>query len=222
MSRRKCIIYVLFSFTCLFLCYDIIIIITLHKLEPTYIQSAGKLGAPYSIPSQSHQDLRKQMEIFKFNKRASDEISVKRTIPDYRHSKCLEMTFETLPKASIIIHFNNEALSVLLRTIWSVLLNTNQKLLEEIILVDDGSISNEILVSLPKYIEHNFPSKVILIKVSQGGKIGMSNARLIGAKKASGDVLVFLNSNMEVNYQWLEPLINVVHTARHKMPIMEI
>ena len=44
-----------------------------------------------------------------------------------------------LPKSSVIICFFNEALSVLLRTVHSVLDRTPENLLYEIVLVDDGS-----------------------------------------------------------------------------------
>ena len=50
------------------------------------------------------------------------------------------MTYDSvLPTASIIIIFHNEAFSVILRTVYSVLKETPPKLLKEIILVDDKS-----------------------------------------------------------------------------------
>jgi polypeptide N-acetylgalactosaminyltransferase len=49
------------------------------------------------------------------------------------------MKYEDLPAVSIIIPFRDERLSVLLRTIHSILQNTPSKLLAEIIIIDDGS-----------------------------------------------------------------------------------
>ena len=42
-------------------------------------------------------------------------------------------------QASVIILFNNEMLSALLRTVWSVIRMTPERYLHEVILVDDAS-----------------------------------------------------------------------------------
>lgn len=50
------------------------------------------------------------------------------------------MTYDTkLPTTSVVIIFYNEAWSVLIRTVYSVLQETPPKFLKEIILVDDNS-----------------------------------------------------------------------------------
>lgn len=49
------------------------------------------------------------------------------------------MSLNTLPKATVIICFHNEAWSTLLRTVHSVLDRTPFEILEEVILVDDFS-----------------------------------------------------------------------------------
>jgi polypeptide N-acetylgalactosaminyltransferase len=56
--------------------------------------------------------------LYAFNKVVSDQISVKREMPDTRHADCRKIDYdrpETLPNTSVILIFCNEALSVLLR-----------------------------------------------------------------------------------------------------------
>ncbi|KHJ85574.1 hypothetical protein OESDEN_14695, partial [Oesophagostomum dentatum] len=77
---------------------------------------------------------------YAFNKYASDLISIHRKLPDVADKKCLTEKYnEDLPDTSVIVCFHNEAWSVLLRTVHSVLERTPSKLLKELILVDDFS-----------------------------------------------------------------------------------
>lgn len=85
-------------------------------------------------------------EMFKqnqFNLMASNMISVNRSLPDFRSSKCKatasEYNIELIPKVSIIIVFHNEAWSTLLRTLHSIIARSPLSLIEEIILIDDLS-----------------------------------------------------------------------------------
>ena len=56
---------------------------------------------------------------------------------------------------------------------------------------------------LKDYIEKL--KKVKLIKSPK--RVGLTQARLIGADNALGDVLVFLDSHCEATFGWLEPLL---------------
>lgn len=92
-------------------------------------------------------------EMFKqnqFNLMASNIISVNRTLPDYRSSKCKTNTdsisVKELPSVSIIIVFHNEAWTTLLRGLYSIIYRSPRSLLEEIILIDDFSDRGTVVI----------------------------------------------------------------------------
>ena len=114
------------------------------------------------------------------------------------------MTYSSnLPSASIIICFHNEAWSTLLRTIHSILNRTSESLIHEIILVDDLSTLEELKEELENYVA-KFPN-LRLVRTSQ--REGLIRGRMIGAQRAMGEVLIFLDSHCEVNKEWLPPLL---------------
>ena len=75
-----------------------------------------------------------------FNQYASDLISLHRSLADSRDPECKQLKwYHPLPTVSVIIIFHNEAWSVLLRTVHSVIDRSDPKLLVEVVLVDDFS-----------------------------------------------------------------------------------
>lgn len=74
----------------------------------------------------------------------------------------------------------------------------------EIILVDDHSTKEFLKQKLDDYIAINLP-KVKVIRLPE--RSGLITARLEGAKAATGDVLIFLDSHTEANTNWLPPLL---------------
>lgn len=76
-----------------------------------------------------------------FNQYVSDLISVHRSLPDTRDAWCKEPDryLKDLPATDVIICFHNEAWSVLVRTVHSVLDRSPPELIGEVILVDDFS-----------------------------------------------------------------------------------
>ncbi len=167
---------------------------------------AGEDGAPVHLYGQEKMIAEKLMATEAFNIIASDKISMHRSVPDTRDPHCKAVDYDDdLPKASIVIIFTNEAWSPLIRTVWSVLDTTEPELLEEIILVDDFSDKTHLKGKLTRYIQKKFPSKVKLIRLKS--RQGLIRARLAGARKATGEVLLFLDSHCECGQDWLRPLL---------------
>ncbi|XP_011494575.1 PREDICTED: polypeptide N-acetylgalactosaminyltransferase 1 [Ceratosolen solmsi marchali] len=152
----------------------------------------------------------------------SNKISFQRKLLDIRDPLCKNVTYDiVLPSVSIIIIFHNEAFSVLLRTIYSVLKETPPKLVREIILVDDKSDEEQLQGLLEYYIQTRLPKKVKLLRLQQ--RQGLVRARLKGAKSASGDVLMFLDAHCEVTKNWLQPLLQRIKDKRNAVvtPIID-
>lgn len=104
----------------------------------------------------------------------------------------------------MIIIFHNEHLGTLLRTCYSVWLRSPVKLLKEIILVDDASTMAGLSADVREHIGKHLPI-VKYVKLDQ--RSGLIEARVIGAKMAQADVLVFLDSHCEAYHNWLPPLL---------------
>ncbi|KAK7881176.1 hypothetical protein WMY93_029585 [Mugilogobius chulae] len=142
-------------------------------------------------------------------------------IPQTRLLTCSFQSFSpSLPSASVIICFFNEALSALLRTVHSVLDRTPELLLHEIILVDDHSELDDLKGALEQFVSSELKVKL----VRNDKREGLIRGRMIGAKHATGDVLVFLDSHCEVNVLWLQPLLSLVSQDRRTVvcPVIDI
>lgn len=89
---------------------------------------------------------------YNLNVTASDLNSVDRDVTDTRPAQCVNVPATHLPKASVVIPFYNEAPSMLLRTIHSLLRRTPRSLLADIVLVDDASTHDALRKPLEDYI----------------------------------------------------------------------
>lgn len=75
-----------------------------------------------------------------YNEYASNLIPLNRTLEDIRQEGCKTDPISTdLPTSSVIMCFHNEALSVLLRGVHSIVDRSPPHLLKEVLLVDDFS-----------------------------------------------------------------------------------
>ena len=137
----------------------------------------------------------------------SDLISIERSVPDIRHPGCRSKLYHAqLPTVSVVIPFYNEHWTTLLRTFHSVINRSPDHLLKEVILVDDASNKPELKIQLDEYISKL--AKVSMVRMETRG--GLITARLEGAKKATAEVIIFLDSHTEANVNWLPPLLDPI------------
>ncbi|KAM3715860.1 putative polypeptide N-acetylgalactosaminyltransferase [Dirofilaria immitis] len=162
---------------------------------------------------------------YAFNEFLSNRIGPRRKIPDTRHYLCLNESYsKKLPATSIIICYYNEASSVLIRMVNSILDRTPPNLVNEILLVNDCSnLDNTSDTALYTYARKNWNSDTVKMLQTEKNE-GLIRAKIFGAKHATGEVLVFLDSHCEVNEQWLEPLLDRIVADRHTVvcPIIDI
>lgn len=150
---------------------------------------------------------------YDFNRKMSEHLGARRANPvDLRPSAC-KGQHDSIDQAgllpcTVIICMVNEEWWALLRTIHSILENSHDMLIDEIIIVDDGSDTDA--PWLGKKLEAYLASlpKVTLLRMNR--RSGLVAARLRGARRAKSEVLVFLDSHIEVNVGWLPPLIERV------------
>ncbi|KAF5921850.1 hypothetical protein HPG69_013024 [Diceros bicornis minor] len=127
---------------------------------------------------------------------------------------------DSLPTASVILCFHDEAWSTLLRTVHSILDTAPRALLKEIILVDDFSQQGQLKSALSEYV-----ARLEGVKLLRSNKrLGAIRARMLGATRATGDVLVFMDSHCECHPGWLEPLLSRIAGDRSRVvsPVIDV
>ncbi|XP_045772392.1 putative polypeptide N-acetylgalactosaminyltransferase 9 isoform X2 [Maniola jurtina] len=180
----------------------------------------GELGKPVVLPANMSEDAKLAVsEGWKknaFNQYASDLISIRRKLPDPRDEWCKQpgRYLEDLPQTSVVICFHNEAWSVLLRTVHSVIDRSPPHLIKEIILVDDFSDMPHLMQQLDDYMS-SLP-KVRIVRATR--REGLIRARLLGARYVTAPVLTYLDSHCECTEGWLEPLLDRI--ARNKTTVV--
>ncbi|KAL8274921.1 hypothetical protein Esti_001121 [Eimeria stiedai] len=201
------------------------------------------LWHPQPLPGyQTPKDLELAFTGYCFNTALSDSLSLDREVPSFDSAACAKRReafnktypFEAAaaaaaaaaapaadgdeedvldPRASVVIVFHNESLSVLLRSVHSVLNRTSPLLLREVVLVNDYSNPTThpwLFKELETYVALALP-KTRLLTLKQ--RRGLMGARAAGAAIARGSVLVFLDSHVEVLPFWLEPLLQRIRES---------
>lgn len=190
------------------------------------IEGWGRDGDGVTLKGDEKERADKEFSRAGFNAYICDRLPLNRTLGDRRHRSCRSENYdvESLPTASVVIIFTDELFSALLRTVYSVINRSPRRILREIILVDDNSQIDEMANGrLERFIRRHFrPGFVKLITLPKRG--GLIRARLTGARAASGDVLVFLDSHCEATDFWLEPMVDLIKKDRTTVvcPIIDV
>ncbi|KAK6179901.1 hypothetical protein SNE40_012152 [Patella caerulea] len=181
--------------------------------ESDYMLS-GEYGRGLTFVAHEKDMVEQLMNTYHVNVYASDLIPLNRHVPDSRTAGCQNLKYEhDLPTASIIIPFYNEWPSTLLRTVYSVINRTPRHLLKEILLIDDASTEEILKDPLDEYIENHFPKGLVRI-THLPTRVGLIQARIKAWKQSRGDVIVIFDSHMEVNVDWLQPLLTEIKKDR--------
>ncbi|XP_073967522.1 N-acetylgalactosaminyltransferase 6-like isoform X2 [Choristoneura fumiferana] len=168
----------------------------------------GEHGKPAVLPPEDSQLEDELYAVNGFNGALSDKIALNRSVPDIRHHLCQKRLYiESLPTVSVVVPFHNEHWSTLLRTAVSVIVRSPPELLKEIWLVDDASTKEFLKDKLEQYLSRHLP-KVHVLRLAN--RSGLITARLAGARAATADVLVFLDSHTECSVNWLPPLLEPI------------
>ncbi|XP_058894405.1 polypeptide N-acetylgalactosaminyltransferase 17 [Kogia breviceps] len=181
----------------------------------------GKGGLPATLSPAEEEKAKGPHEKYGYNSYLSEKISLDRSIPDYRPTKCKGLKYsKELPQISIIFIFVNEALSVILRSVHSAVNHTPTHLLKEIILVDDDSDEEELKAPLEEYVHKRYPG---LVKVVRNQKReGLIRARIEGWKVATGQVTGFFDAHVEFTAGWAEPVLSRIQEDRKRVILPSI
>ncbi|XP_020644509.1 polypeptide N-acetylgalactosaminyltransferase 9 isoform X1 [Pogona vitticeps] len=175
----------------------------------------GQGGMAATLRDDSHESETKYEE-YGYNAQLSDRISLDRSIPDYRPKKCKQMSYpDDLPQIAVVFIFVNEALSVILRSVHSVVNQTPSHLLKEIILVDDNSDNVELKFNLDQYVHKRYPGLVKIVRNNK--REGLIRARIQGWKAATAPVVGFFDAHVEFNNGWVEPALTRIKEDRRRI-----
>ncbi|KAM6895673.1 putative polypeptide N-acetylgalactosaminyltransferase 8 [Xenentodon cancila] len=161
------------------------------------------------LSEEEQKEAERLFQRYGYNAFLSDRLPLNRDLRDTRPPRCAEKKYpEDLPSLSVVLIFLDEALSVIKRSIRSIIDKTPARLLREIILVDDHSTNEDLTDKLDEYIYSiNEERPGLVKKLRHPEQLGLTQARLSGWRTAVGDVVAILDAHIEVHVQWAEPLL---------------
>ncbi|XP_054649950.1 polypeptide N-acetylgalactosaminyltransferase 17 isoform X1 [Dunckerocampus dactyliophorus] len=181
----------------------------------------GSGGLPATLTPAEESEATHLRDKYGYNAYLSDRISLDRSIPDHRPSRCKEVShLRDLPQMALIFIFVNEALSVILRSVHSAVNHTPPHLLKEIILVDDHSDDEQLKGPLEEYVKKRYPGLVKIVRNQK--REGLIRARLEGWKVATAEVTGFFDAHVEFTPFWAEPVLSRIKEDRARIILPSI
>ena len=145
-----------------------------------------------------------------YNESFLDSIPIVRSdTPELRPPPCTNITYpRSETKVSVVINFHNELLSLVLRSVYSVLTAIPAHNFHEIILIDDASNLTQFFDLLEiKPIIESFTVSVKYFRFEENK--GLIYSRRFGCELASGGVVLVLDSHVELKPGFIEPLLSI-------------
>ncbi|XP_031629587.1 polypeptide N-acetylgalactosaminyltransferase 1-like [Contarinia nasturtii] len=179
--------------------------------EPTKVivsvsSGRGENGTAFVPTSDEKPIMEKRLKEQHYNVLASEKMSLRRSLPDYRFPECRSLIYpKKLPTATVIIVVHNEIWATLLRTVWSIIDRSPRELIEEIIIVDDASTWTHLKQPLDDYAK-TLPANIKIMRTEN--REGLIRARIKGANMAKGNILIFLDAHIECTEGWLQPILS--------------
>nr|CDS18330.1 polypeptide GalNAc transferase 6 [Echinococcus granulosus] len=178
--------------------------------EERHRSGPGEQGAPVYLSGEEKELSQRVFTENGFCRVVSDKIALDRAIPDLRHEQCSSKRYSRyLPSVSVVIPVFQEHWTTLLRTVVTVTKRSPPGVIKEIILVDDGSVKDFLKDRLDTYAKTEWPPGYLKV-IHHEKRVGLIDARLTGARAATGDVLLFLDSHVEAGTNWLPPLLDPI------------
>ncbi|XP_006883395.1 PREDICTED: polypeptide N-acetylgalactosaminyltransferase 15 [Elephantulus edwardii] len=151
----------------------------------------------------------------------SAPIPTRRALPEARHPLCLQQhPAASLPTASVVLDIHGEAWAAVLRTVHSILATAPRAVLKEVVLVENLSQRGQVRSALSGHVARLEGVKLL----RSNRKLDAIQRRMLGATRATGDVLVFMDSHCECHPGWLEPLLSRIAGDRRRVvsPVIDV
>ncbi|KAH8404461.1 hypothetical protein KR222_003573, partial [Zaprionus bogoriensis] len=134
---------------------------------------------------------------------------------DVRAELCANHSYSinSISSVAVVLIFRNEQLAMLLRTLYSIVLNEDWPLVDSLLLIDDHSDAGMWQQQLSRdafdeYVKLNIFRDVRIFHMEES--MGVVRARRFAVRELFADIVIFMDAHVEVTAGWLAPLLHVV------------